>query len=148
MRHAYGILGNLAIGQTESTFANLEAWPDTTPEAIAHISNRQPLIRWTQKMAKDLDVQLALENPETTLTNSAGGRVTPNDDRVPDVVVKARWYTQHFSLAMSGLFREIRSDGEVATGVHENWNCWLRPCWFRLCLCLCVTRGGNGNNIS
>ena len=120
VRHAYGILGNLAIGQTESTFANLEAWPDTTPEAVAHISNRQAMIRWTQKMSKDFDVQIALENPETTLTNSTGERITPNDDRIPDVAVKARWYNERFSLALSGLFREIRSDGGVAPGVEDS----------------------------
>ena len=120
MRHAYGILGNLAIGQTESTFANLEAWPDTTPEAIGHISNRQPMVRWTQKMAKDFDIQFAFENPETTLTNSAGTRITPGDDRVPDLAVKARWYTDRFSLALSGLLREIRSDGGVAPGVEDS----------------------------
>ncbi|MZH46984.1 MAG: hypothetical protein F3739_08180, partial [Nitrospinae bacterium] len=84
MRHGYAQLGNFTIGQTESTFANLLAWPDTIPDAIAYVSNRQAQVRWTYKLDKDTSLLLSLENPETTLTNSSGARVTPADDRVPD----------------------------------------------------------------
>lgn len=120
MRHAYAELGSVAIGQTESTFANLVAWPDTTPEAIAHVSNRQAMIRWTQKLDEDFSLQIALENPETTLTDATGARIIPADDRVPDLAVKTLWYSERSSLALSGLLREIRSDGAVVGGVEDS----------------------------
>ena len=120
MRHGYAQLGNFTIGQTESTFANLLAWPDTIPDAIAYVSNRQAQVRWTYKLDKDTSLLLSLENPETTLTNSSGTRVTPADDRVPDLVVKTLWYSDRGSLALSGLLREIRSDGAVAGGVEDS----------------------------
>jgi len=120
MRHGYAQLGNFTIGQTESTFANLLAWPDTIPDAIAYVSNRQAMIRWTQKLDEDFSLQIALENPETTLTNATGARVIPADDRVPDLVVKGLWYNKRGSLALSGLLREIRSDGAVVGGVEDS----------------------------
>ncbi len=120
MRHGYAQIGNFTMGQTESTFANLLAWPDTIPDAIAHVSNRQAMIRWTQKLDEDLSLQIALENPETTLTDATGARITPGDDRVPDLAVKALWYTSRGSLAFSGLLREIRSDGAVVGGTEDS----------------------------
>ncbi len=120
MRHGYAQLGSFAIGQTESTFANLLAWPDTIPDAIAYISNRQAMIRWTQKLDEDFSMQIALENPETTLTNASGTRITPSDDRFPDLAVKGLWYSERGSLALSGLLREIRSDGAVVGGVEDS----------------------------
>ena len=120
MRHGYAKLGNFTIGQTESTFANLLAWPDTIPDAIAYISNRQAMIRWTQELDEDISLQIALENPETTLTNASGSRITPGDDRVPDLAMKVMWYSEHGSLALSGLLREIRSDGAVVGGVEDS----------------------------
>jgi|FLOH01.1.fsa_nt_gi hypothetical protein len=120
MRNGYAQLGSFTIGQTESTFANLLAWPDTIPDAIAYISNRQAMIRWTQKLDEDFSLQIALENPETTLTNASGTRITPADDRFPDLAVKALWYTNGSSLALSGLLREIRSDGAVVGGAEDS----------------------------
>ena len=121
MRHGYARLGNFTIGQTESTFANLLAWPDTIPDAIAYISNRQVMVRWTQKLDEEYSFQIALENPETTLTNASGTRVTPSDDRFPDLAVKGLWYGKRgSSLALSGLLREIRSDGAVVGGVEDS----------------------------
>lgn len=120
MRHGYAQLGSLTIGQTESTFANLLAWPDTIPDTIAYVSNRQALIRWTQKLDEDVSLQIALENPETTLTNASGTRITPGDDRFPDLAVKGLWYSERGSLALSGLLREIRSDGAVVGGVEDS----------------------------
>ena len=61
MRHGYAQLGNFTIGQTESTFANLLAWPDTIPDAIAYDSNRQAQVRWTHKLDKDTSLLLSLE---------------------------------------------------------------------------------------
>lgn len=120
MRHGYAQFGNFTIGQTESTFANLLAWPDTIPDAIAYVSNRQAMIRWTQKLDEYFSLQIALENPETTLTNATGARVIPADDRVPDLAVKGLWYNKRGSLALSGLLREIRSDGAVVGGVEDS----------------------------
>lgn len=120
MRHGYAQFGSFTIGQTESTFANLLAWPDTIPDAIAYISNRQAMIRWSRKLDEDLSLHLAFENPETTLTDATGARITPADDRVPDLVVKTLWYSDRGSLALSGLLREIRSDGAVVGGVEDS----------------------------
>ncbi|MBT5869354.1 MAG: hypothetical protein HOH38_10995 [Nitrospinaceae bacterium] len=120
MRHGYAQLGSFTMGQTESTFANLLAWPDTIPDAIAYISNRQAQIRWSQKLDEDFSLQVSLENPETTLTDATGARITPADDRAPDMVMKGLWYGDRGSLALSGLLREIRSDGAVVGGVEDS----------------------------
>ena len=120
MRHGYAQLGNLAVGQTESTFSNPLTWPDTIPDPIAYLSNRQAMVRWTQMLDEDFELQIALENPETTLTDAAGDRILPADDRVPDLTMKSLWYTDRGFLALSGLLREIRSDGAVVGGVEDS----------------------------
>jgi hypothetical protein len=121
MRHAFLQIGNFEAGQTTTTFANMLAWPDIMPDMIGQISNRQPMVRWNQRLGKDARFQIALENPETTLTSATGTRIIPADDRVPDLAMKVLWYSDNNSLlSLSGLLREIRSDGAVAIGVEDN----------------------------
>lgn len=106
--HAYFQIGGLTAGQTWSTFTTYIT-PDTIldPAWVSWI--RQPLIRWSHE-GDGMSWDVALENPETTLTDTLGEQVTPADDRVPDLVGRLRYIGDWGEASSSLLLREIRQD--------------------------------------
>ena len=121
LRHGYGTLDHVLGGQTWSTFMNVGAFPEhndsTGPVAMVNI--RQPQLRWTQTFT-NWDLQFAIEQPETTLTSASGARITPDDDRLPDLIGKATWQGGWGQVSLAGMVREIRSDGAVISGVEDS----------------------------
>ena len=111
MRQAFITVDNWLLGQTWSTFQDVSALPDNLEfigPTEGTVFNRQPMVRYSRG-----DFQFALEQPETLITTSTGGRVNPGLDTLPDAVV--RWNPTgdwgHFSLA--GIARQLRADGDV-----------------------------------
>ncbi len=64
LRHAYGTVGGLLVGQTWTTFIDLAAAPETVdfngPGTLALVRN--PMIRYTLGLGQGLDLVLAAEN--------------------------------------------------------------------------------------
>lgn len=64
LRHAYGTVGGLLIGQTWSTFLDLNAAPDTVdfngPGTLALVRN--PMVRYAYQAQNGLGIALAVEN--------------------------------------------------------------------------------------
>lgn len=122
--HAYAEYAGFTVGQTNSTFMHAGSVPDTISDAVADIYVRQPLVRYTTEFDRG-DFQIALEQPETTLIDSNGNQVIPNDDRFPDVATKVSWRPQWGLLSLSGLLRQLRIDtggtaiGGVPAGVTD-----------------------------
>lgn len=121
LRHAYGTLGGFTLGQTFTTFLNVSAYPETNdlngPVSIMNI--RQPLIRY-QYHGDWGNLFIAMESPETTLTTTAGSRIAPDDDRLPDLIGKVEFNGDWGNWSLAGMAREIRSDGAVAAGVADS----------------------------
>lgn len=90
LRHAYGELGNVLVGQTWSNFLDLGSFADTVdfngPGAVPQI--RQPQVRYTFPLSASSRLSLSVENPQSL---ADGGNV--NSDKRPDVVAN---YTQSF----------------------------------------------------
>jgi len=114
VRHAFLTYGNWKVGQYWSTFFDVGALPDnldfigpTEGTAFA----RQPQIRYTNG-----PWQLAVENPETTITPfGGGGRIVTDTATIPDLIAR---YTVdgdwgHFSVA--GLGRQLSVDTDAGT---------------------------------
>ncbi|RAI58371.1 DcaP family trimeric outer membrane transporter [Roseicella frigidaeris] len=116
LRHAYGELGPVLIGQTWSLFFD-ENYPqrldNATPFAVSNV--RQAQFRYTQKFAHGLSLAASFEQPYTDLTFSGGVRYADMDtgsappltlDKAPDVLARLRWEDADFgSLALTGLVR-------------------------------------------
>jgi hypothetical protein len=81
VRHAYGQLGGLLIGQTWSTFLDLDSIPDTVDynPAAAVALNRQSMVRYAFSFGQAASLALAVENPQS-LTFASGY------DAVPDLI--------------------------------------------------------------
>jgi len=112
LRHAYLQLGSITIGQTNSLFNSIAA-PDVIAAPIDDVFVRQPQMRWTESFDWG-KLAISLEQPESTLTDSSGNRVTPGTDRFPDLVTRLTWRGDWGESSVAALGREIRNDGVVA----------------------------------
>jgi hypothetical protein len=87
LRHAYVQTNTLLVGQTWSTFSDPEAEPIGVDfKGLNAISLfRQPQLRYTRQLRRNVDLSLALENPAPDLTGAEGVNMTP------DVIARVRW---------------------------------------------------------
>lgn len=106
LRHAFIRYRNWTVGQTWSTFQDVSVLPDTldfvgTPDGA--IFARQALIRYRYN-----NLEVALENPETTLTPFGGGsRIVADDNSFPDAVVRYRHQGDWGHVMLAGMVREL-----------------------------------------
>jgi hypothetical protein len=124
LRHAFGSLGGLVVGQTWTTFMNVAALPELLDfgAPAGRIFVRQPLVRWTQPFRLgngEADWQIAFEQPESALLAPDGERLAVDDDRFPDTVLRLDWQRPWGTLSAAGMVRQIRyAAGESAS---ERW---------------------------
>ncbi len=106
VRQAYITFDNWLFGQTWSTFQDVSALPEAmdfigpTPGTVF---DRQPMIRYT-----DGGLQIALEQPETTITTPTGARIVAGDDSVPDIVVRYNHKGEFGHLTAAAIGRVLR----------------------------------------
>ncbi len=122
MREAYITVdglgpGDWLIGQDWSTFQDVAALPENL-DFIGPVEgtafNRLPLIRY-----RNGPVEVAFEQPETTVTPFGGGaRLLPGDDRMPDFVLRLTEKGDWGHVKIAGLARELRAEnvGSFPTG--------------------------------
>ncbi|QJR81547.1 porin [Alteromonas pelagimontana] len=118
IRHAYLQYKNWLIGQTWTTFMDVA----TLPESLDFIGvtdgtifGRQTLVRYTNG-----GLQLALENPETTVTPFQGGsRIVADDNAVPDVVAAYTFKQNWGHVKIAGLVRQLSYDDGVDVDADE-----------------------------
>jgi hypothetical protein len=122
LRHAYGKMGNLLIGQTWSTFmdANWVLYPSTVdfagPAGATFI--RQSILRWTVSDGLDF----ALENPENRVRDPAAPTTSlPNRDTVPDVILRYA-SAGDVSWQVAGLFQQFEIGGGGALDGESETN--------------------------
>ncbi len=133
LRHGYGELGGLLFGQTYSTFVDVGALPELNDDGISagSLNVRQPMLRYQHAVGGGA-MQLALEAPETTLTAADGRRLSPDDDRVPDVVVRYQRDNAFGQWSLAAMVRELRIDdgpagaGDSAVGAAASLSGTLR----------------------
>lgn len=117
LRQAFITYDNWLFGQAWSTFQNVGALPDSldfigvTPGTVF---DRQPMVRWTKG-----GLQIAVEQPETAVTNSAGGRVLAGDDQLPDVVGRYNWTGDWGSVSAAGIVRQLHVSKDDLNGVDD-----------------------------
>lgn len=118
IRQAFITYDNWLFGQAWSTFMDVGALPDSldfigvTPGTPF---DRQPLIRWTKG-----GLQLAIEQPETTVTTPTGARLAPGDDSLPDLVAKYNFTGDWGRVSAAGILRNLRvTDDDFGAGTDN-----------------------------
>jgi len=120
LRHFYGQVFNLLVGQTYSTFQDVDAWPDTLdyegPNGM--VSRRQPQIRWTSPFAdKHGSIAIALEQPSIDLSAAGLPAGASGTLETPDFTSALRFENPdagHVQLA--AVLREINYDRKPQHG--------------------------------
>jgi hypothetical protein len=116
LRHAYGTWNGLLVGQTWTTWMDLDALPETNDfgSPAGRVFARQAQARYTLPLAAIAgQLQVAIENPEASLTEPAGTQVVPTDDYMPDTVVKVSTAGSWGHVAAAGIVRMLRSNGAL-----------------------------------
>jgi len=114
IRHAFLRYENWLVGQYWSTFFNVGALPDNLDfigptEGV--VFARQPQIRYTNG-----PWELALENPETTITPFGGGsRIVTDTANIPDVVARYTMAGDWGNVVVAGIGRQLSIDGSNGT---------------------------------
>lgn len=109
IRHAFIKYKNWTLGQTWSTFQDVGALPESVDfigVTDGTVFARQAMIKYTNG-----PFEVALENPETTVTPfGGGGRIVTDDNSVPDLAVRYTHKADWGHVKVAGLFRQLAYD--------------------------------------
>jgi hypothetical protein len=121
LRHAFGSLGGLLVGQTWSNFMDPGALPETLDFGgpVGSMFVRQAQIRWTQAFAGG-KWSVSLENPESVVALTSGASFRADDDRIPDITGKIDFNTAKGRYSLTGMARQIRLDSAAAPAATAN----------------------------
>jgi len=122
LRHAFVTYNNWLFGQTWMTFFNVGALPenlDFVGPAESTIFGRQAMIRYTNG-----NWQIAMENPETTITPyGGGGRIVSDDNNAPDVVLRYNLKGDWGGFTAAGIIRQLAYENNAA-GIDDKTTGW------------------------
>lgn len=119
VRHLYGQLYNVIVGQTWSTFTDPDALPDTVDYEGPNSSvlTRQPLVRYIQPLTEHWQLNFGIEQPNSQVDVGAFGGSAVN--RAPDFGANVRWEKAGVGhLQLSGIARLLGTTGG-ASGSQE-----------------------------
>lgn len=114
IRHAFLTYNNWLFGQTWTTFQNVGSLPESVDfvgNTDAGIFGRQSMIRYSNG-----GFQIALENPESTITPNGGvldtgtsrtTRFVTDDNSLPDLVIRYNFKTDNVDIAVAALARQL-----------------------------------------
>tara|TARA_R110002126_G_scaffold150368_1_gene296562 strand:- start:9442 stop:10605 length:1164 start_codon:yes stop_codon:yes gene_type:complete len=106
LRQAFITYDGWLFGQAWSTFMDLNALPDTL-DFIGN-TDAMPFARQAQIRYTSGNFQVAIENPETTITPfGGGGRIVTDDNATPDLVFKYGQKTGWGTWSVSALVRQL-----------------------------------------
>ncbi|MEE4172859.1 MAG: DcaP family trimeric outer membrane transporter [Xanthomonadales bacterium] len=118
MRHAFLQWNKWLFGQTWNTIFNVGALPellDFVGPSESTVFGRQVMVRYTHG-----PWQLAIENPETTITTFGGGaRIDADDNKVPDLVARYNFSGDWGQWSIAGILRELAYENQ-AQGIDSN----------------------------
>ena len=110
----------IRAGQDWSTFQNTSAIPESVSFLVA--SDGMILVRQAQLRYTHGPWQLALENPDTTLTPAGGGaRIENGNGRLPDLVVRYNRSSPMGNVSLAGLVRELSWNDGTGAQTTTGW---------------------------
>jgi len=120
LRHAYLYYNNWLVGQTWSSFMDVS----TLPESVDFVGVLDSAIfaRQAQVRYKLGGLVIALENPETTITETAEAAQASSDRGAwPNFVVRYNWTASWGTFGVAGLLRELRVDTPAYSDSKVGW---------------------------
>jgi hypothetical protein len=123
LRHAYGEIGPVLVGQTNSLFMDGDVFPNTIdywgPAGMVFFRNVQ--VRYTPWQDQGMKVAVALEGPGVSLdTSSTGFAGVSGHNMLPDLTGQFRWDQAWGHLQAAGILRELGYDSPSAAGSNPS----------------------------
>jgi hypothetical protein len=109
LRHAYAQGKNLLIGQTFSTFMDVDAGPDTLDfqGPNSWVSIRNPQMRYTFRFAKSTTASLAIEKPSSDIAFKTPEFSAQPNSPSPDGTLQLRHEMDFGHVQFSALLRDV-----------------------------------------
>ena len=117
LRHAYIIYNGWTVGQTNSLFLG-DYKPHTLLSPVDDVFMRQALISY-KKEFQTSSLALSFEQPESLIMTNTGEKITVNDDKLPDMVLKYAYQGSWSNHSLSLLARELRVDQENSAPITD-----------------------------
>lgn len=126
LRHAYVQAGSWLIGQTWTTFVDLDAAPETVDfnGPVGTTSMRQPQIRYTYKTPNSGNFTAALENNDSYVLSPTSGSAydtTKAISRVPDVILRWDRGFNWGTLSFRGVTQQFALKDSTTTVSTRGW---------------------------
>ncbi len=109
LRHAYGRLGNLTVGQTWTTFTDPSAVPQTLDfeGAVSNVNRRQGLVRLQKQLPLDgFSLAVAVEDPRIDLEIPSGIQGAARTE-TPDFISHLRYEQDWCEFQIAMVLREL-----------------------------------------
>lgn len=121
LRRAYVDYNGWRIGQEWSTFQNTSAIPESASFlglSDGMVFGRQAMVRYTNG-----PFQIALENGNTTVTNTAagGGRIEADGNTIPDLVARYNMKGDFGNVSLAAIGRQLQIDNNVLDASTTGW---------------------------
>ena len=117
LRHAYIVYDGWTLGQTNSLFLG-SSHPHTLLAPVDDVFMRQPIIAYKKTFPKS-SLALSFEQAESVIMTSSGDKITVNDDKLPDIVLKYVYDATWSEYSLSLLARELRIDQESQSPISD-----------------------------
>ena len=112
LRRAFLQVDRWTFGEDWSTFQYIGALPESTDYvggAEGTVFVRQPLIRYSAPLDKELSLHVSVENPESGTANSGSPTLLENgDDRLPDLAARLAYAGKVGEVSLAALARQVR----------------------------------------
>lgn len=125
LRRATVQLDKWTFGQDWTTFQYTGALPESTDyvgTTEGTVFVRQPLVRYSAPLSKELTLHVAAENAETASATAGSPALTENgDDRMPDFAARLAYAGPVGELSLAGLGRELRVQNGASKETRFGW---------------------------
>jgi hypothetical protein len=120
LRHVYLYWNDWLFGQTWSNFMDISAFPETV-DFVGPIDSAI-FARQTQVRYKRGGFVISLENPETTLTETATEAQSSSDRGAwPNLIVRYGWKGAWGTFGVAGMLREVKVDKPEYSDSRVGW---------------------------
>lgn len=123
LRRATLTVDRFTIGQDWTTFQYTGALPESTDYvggAEGTVFVREPLVRYSAPLSKQVTLHVGIENPESALATTGSAAVMESGtDHVPDLTTRLVYTGKRGELSVAGLVRQVRGETTGAALVNN-----------------------------
>ena len=114
LRRATLTVDRFTFGQDWTTFQYTGALPESTDYvggAEGTVFVREPLVRYSMPLSKQVMLHLGVENPESALASTGSAAVMESGtDHMPDLTARLAYAGKRGELSVAGLVRQVRGE--------------------------------------